>query len=65
MLVINGPNLNLLGIREPHIYGHESLRDVEAAGVKQGKELNAIVDFFQRYGVASLSPRVDFPRVCR
>lgn len=48
VLVINGPNLNLLGIREPHIYGHETLEDVEAKGVKQGKALNAHVDFFQR-----------------
>lgn len=49
VLVINGPNLNLLGIREPHIYGHETLEDVEAMGVKQGKALNANVDFFQRW----------------
>ena len=48
VLVINGPNLNLLGIREPHIYGKETLADVEAMGVKQGEELGAKVDFFQR-----------------
>jgi 3-dehydroquinate dehydratase II len=48
VLVINGPNLNLLGIREPHIYGHETLKDVEAMGMKQGEGLNAKVEFFQR-----------------
>ena len=48
VLVINGPNLNLLGIREPHIYGQETLSDIEAKGVKQGKALNATVEFFQR-----------------
>lgn len=51
VLVINGPNLNLLGTREPHIYGHETLADVEAAGKRQGSEHDATVDFFQRYGL--------------
>jgi 3-dehydroquinate dehydratase-2 len=31
LMIINGPNLNYLGIREPHIYGHTTLAEVEAA----------------------------------
>jgi len=48
VLVINGSNLNLLGIREPHIYGHETLKDVEEMGAIQAKSLKAEVEFFQR-----------------
>lgn len=60
VLVINGPNLNLLGTREPEIYGHETLADVEAAGKKQGIEHNATVDFFQRYVLPILQLHHDF-----
>lgn len=42
-LVINGPNLNFLGIREPGIYGKQTFRDllelIEAAGVEAGVEI--------------------------
>ena len=47
VLVINGPNLNLLGLREPQIYGYKTLKDVENAGVKLGEQLDAQVEFFQ------------------
>ncbi|KAG2170753.1 hypothetical protein VTO58DRAFT_105301 [Aureobasidium pullulans] len=39
ILIINGPNLNLLGTREPHIYGSETLQDVEDAAQKQALAL--------------------------
>ncbi len=48
VLVINGPNLNLLGVREPHIYGSETLEDVMTAGRKQAQAAGAHIDFFQR-----------------
>jgi len=47
VLVINGPNLNLLGTREPQLYGHETLDDVETAGKEQARQLSAEIDFFQ------------------
>jgi 3-dehydroquinate dehydratase-2 len=39
VFLINGPNLNLLGQREPEIYGRETLADVEAAAGKLAREL--------------------------
>lgn len=48
--VLNGPNLNLLGVREPHIYGYETLADVEAlceAAAGHGQEGGATVVFRQ------------------
>ena len=45
--VLNGPNLNLLGTREPEIYGRETLDDVRKACEKRGKALKLSVDFRQ------------------
>jgi 3-dehydroquinate dehydratase II len=45
--VLNGPNLNLLGKRQPHIYGHETLADVEAECRKVADELRLDIQFHQ------------------
>ena len=46
-LVINGVNLNMLGIREPGIYGSNTLADLEAGVTKKAKDLGVTVDFYQ------------------
>ena len=47
VFVLNGPNLNLLGTREPATYGSETLSDVEAACERLGAELGFEVSTFQ------------------
>lgn len=46
-LIINGPNLNMLGIREPGIYGGDTLEDVYDLIRSNAKRLNVEVEFFQ------------------
>lgn len=47
LLILNGPNLNLLGTREPEIYGRDTIADVEALCVKTAAEYGRTVDFRQ------------------
>lgn len=47
ILVINGPNLNRLGLREPDIYGRFTLVDLEEILRKEGESLGLDIDFFQ------------------
>ena len=47
VFILNGPNLNMLGTREPDIYGAETLADISAACSKQAEELSLEVDVRQ------------------
>ena len=52
--VINGPNLNLLGVREPSVYGTETLGDVERRLQELARELGVTLEFVQRNGEGEL-----------
>ena len=62
VLVINGPNLNLLGTREPHIYGATTLADVESGLVAQGGELGLEVLCFQSNHEGAIVDRIHAAR---
>jgi len=62
VLVLNGPNLNLLGTREPAIYGHDTLPDVNARLVAQGKVAGIAVATFQSNHEGALVDRVHAAR---
>ena len=45
--VLNGPNLNMLGMREPDIYGHQTLTDIEAECRRLASEKQLDIDWYQ------------------
>lgn len=47
ILVINGPNMNMLGIRQPEIYGHETYEDLCAMLRQEAETLGVEISFFQ------------------
>ena len=47
ILILNGPNLNLLGVREPETYGSDTLADIEEACLERAAALGIAIDFRQ------------------
>lgn len=61
-LVIHGPNLNLLGEREPEVYGRTTLRDIDRELKRLGKELALAVDTFQSNSEGAIVDRIQKAR---
>ena len=62
ILVLHGPNLNLLGIREPEVYGRETLADINRRLIALGKAAGATVVCFQSNHEGALIDRVQQSR---
>ncbi len=62
VLVLNGPNLNLLGTREPDKYGAASLADIEASLSAQASQLDLDIAFFQSNSEGALIDRVQMAK---
>ncbi len=54
ILILNGPNLNLLGEREPEVYGRETLAEIEAACRAKAEDLGLAIDFRQSNSEAEI-----------
>ena len=60
--VLNGPNMNMLGLRQPHLYGSATLDDVEQLCAETGERLGLAIDFRQSNGEGEL---ISWVQECR
>lgn len=58
LLVINGPNLNFLGIREPEVYGTETYADLVAMIREKAEEVNCEIEVFQSNHEGAIIDRI-------
>jgi 3-dehydroquinate dehydratase-2 len=62
ILLINGPNLNLLGTRQPELYGSTTLSDVESDGRRHAESLGAELESFQSNHEGAIVERIHAAR---
>jgi 3-dehydroquinate dehydratase-2 len=62
LLLLNGPNLNLLGSREPAVYGHVTLADIESAATAQASAAGGTLSCFQSNHEGALIDRIHAAR---
>ena len=60
--VLNGPNLNLLGTRQPEVYGHETLADVQQRLLERAAQLGFEIEFFQSNSEGEIIDRIHAAR---
>jgi len=64
ILVINGPNLNMLGKREPNIYGTQTLDEINRKIASYAKKIGVTVEFFQTNAEGEIIDKIQGCRSC-